>query len=310
MLEKNGKNIKRMPELPEVHTISQDLNKHIVGFKIKNIQISRNYKLPIPEITKLKILISKKITNVDKIAKNIVVEVSNNTFLMFHLAMTGRILLRDRKDKQDNWVKIVFELEKGNQLKQLRFCDMRQFGKIRVVNEKELKDFSKKYGLNPLSEDNTPEKLLKALKSKKTNIKNALLDQNLIFGLGNIYATDALFLSNINPKISTQDINLEDTKKLSKSIKQILKEGIKNRGSTLPDKMYVDIFGQSGNQQNHFKIYGKKICSVCNSNVSFEKLNGRGTYFCPTCQPINILNLDKNNEKNNLKNTKTQKKLF
>ncbi len=295
-----------MPELPEVHTISQDLKKNIVRYEIKNIQISKDYKLSKAEQIKLKSIVGKKILNVDKIAKNIVVEVSKNEFLMFHLAMTGRILLRKEKDKSDNWVKIVFEIDKNGKTKYLKFCDMRQFGKVRVVNKSELEEFIKKYGLDPLDRKNIPENLLKALKSKRTNIKNALMDQKIISGLGNIYATDALFLANINPKTSTQEIGPESAKKLLKSIRDILNEGIKNRGSTLPDKMYVDIFGKSGTQQNYFKIYGKKKCSVCGNVVNFEKINGRGTYFCSTCQPLknNIL------EKKNLKNIEKQKKLL
>ena len=290
-----------MPELPEVHTISQDLNKNIVGYEIKNIQISKNYKLPKKELLKLRALIGKKIQSVDKIAKNVVIKVTENDYLVFHLAMTGRILLRKQKDKTDNWVKVVFELRKNGNAKSLRFCDMRQFGKVRVLNKTELDEFSNKYGLNPLDEKNTAENLLKTLKLKRTSVKNALMDQKIIFGLGNIYATDALFLANINPKISTQELNLEDAKKLLIAIRNILNEGIKNRGSTLPDKMYVDIFGKSGNQQNYFKIYGKKKCSVCGGEVKFEKINGRGTYFCPTCQPLKNKLLSKN---------KNQKKLF
>ncbi|MBW6441553.1 bifunctional DNA-formamidopyrimidine glycosylase/DNA-(apurinic or apyrimidinic site) lyase [Patescibacteria group bacterium] len=274
-----------MPELPEVHTITQDLKKNILDFEIKNIKIYPNYKIPSDVKKKLISLYGKKIQNVDRIAKNIVIEISKDLFLVFHLAMTGRILLRQEGDKTDSWVKIVFEIEKNGDKKYLKFCDMRQFGKIQVLNKKELELLENKYGISVLDSEITPDKFLEALKSKKTNIKNALLDQKIVSGLGNIYATDALFLANINPKTSTQNLNTNMTEKLLKSSREILNEGIKNRGSTLPDKMYVDIFGKGGNQQNYFKIYGKKVCPVCNSKVEFEKINGRGTYFCPTCQP-------------------------
>jgi formamidopyrimidine-DNA glycosylase len=274
-----------MPELPEVHTITQDLKENVIDFEIKNIQISKDYRIPKDVATKLKVLIGEKIVNSDRIAKNISLKLSNDMFLVFHLAMTGRILLRQQKDIKDKWIKVVFKIAKNGETKYLKFCDMRQFGKIQVLNGKEILGLKEKYGLSILDKDVTPEKFLKSLKSKRTNIKNALLDQKIVAGLGNIYATDALFLAGINPKTSTQDVNLEMGKKLLKSSNQILKEGIKNRGSTLPDKMYVDIFGKSGNQQNFFKIYGKKTCPNCKGKVDFEKINGRGTYFCPTCQP-------------------------
>jgi formamidopyrimidine-DNA glycosylase len=275
-----------MPELPEVHTISQDLKKNIIGYEIKSIKISPDYKIPETEKIKLAKLGGKKISDVGRIAKNIVIKLSENDFLIFHLAMSGRILLRSSKEEKDNWTKIVFEISKNEETKYLKFCDMRQFGKIKVMDRQSLKDMKNKYGLDVLDKNTTTEKFLKAIKSKNTNIKNALMDQKIISGVGNIYATDALFLAGINPKTRTKNLNLQNGQHLLNSLHQVLKEGIKNRGATLPDEMYVDIFGKPGNQQNHFKIYGKKICPKCGSPVSFEKINGRGTYFCPVCQPL------------------------
>lgn len=294
-----------MPELPEVYTISQDLKKNVVGFTVNKIQISKHYKIPTNLQKALKGLIGGKILDVSNIAKNIVLKLDKNRFLIFHLAMTGRMLLRELKDKNDNWVKIVLELSKESKIKHLKFCDMRQFGKISVVNNNGLGLLLAKYGLTPLDASVTPEIFLKAIKSKKTNIKNLLLDQKIISGLGNIYATDALFLSKINPKTSTHNITPELAEKLLNSIKQILNEGIKNRGSTLPDKMYVDIFGNPGSQQKYFKIYLKNICDVCGTKVEFIKINGRGTYFCSTCQPLKITN-----SKTGLKIPNGQKKLL
>jgi formamidopyrimidine-DNA glycosylase len=274
-----------MPELPEVHTITQDLKENVVGFEIENIKISKDYRIPKDVVVKLKGLMGEKITDAERIAKNIALKMSNGMFLVFHLAMTGRILLRSEKEKKDKWVKVVFEITKNGQTKYLKFCDMRQFGKIQVLNNVKLGELEQKYGLRVINDRTTPEEFHKSIKAKKTNIKNALLDQKIVSGLGNIYATDALFMAGINPKTSTQDINYKLAKKLLKSSRDILKEGIKNRGSTLPDKMYVDIFGKSGNQQKYFRIYGKDICPSCGSKVQYEKLNGRGTYFCPVCQP-------------------------
>lgn len=293
-----------MPELPEVYTISQDLKKNIIGYKIINIQTSKYYKLPSSVNTRLKNTIGLKIEDVDNIAKNIVIKLSKGTYIIFHLAMTGRILLREPSHKDDNWVKVVLEIQKDKKTKNLKFTDMRQFGKVLVLDKQGLTTLTNKYGLNPLEDSVTPEKFLSAIKSKKSNIKNVLLDQKIVSGVGNIYATDSLFLSKIHPQVSSQDITLDGATKLLKSVRQVLKEGIKNRGSTLPDKMYVDIFGNEGHQQNHFKIYLKQKCSVDNSKVEFIKINGRGTYFCPTCQIYK-----KTKGKSGLVN-KNQKKLF
>lgn len=275
-----------MPELPEVFTISQDLKKNIVGFEIRSIQFSSYYRIPEDIKNSLNKLIGKKILDVDRVAKNIVLKISKDNYIIFHLAMTGRLLLRRYKDKSDNWVKLVLIISKDDEIKELRFCDMRQFGKVIVANKESLTKIISKYGLSALEEKTSAENLLYNLKSRRTNIKNALMDQKIISGLGNIYATEALFLAKINPKLPTQNLTLEMSEKLLSSIRHVLKEAIKNRGATLPDKMYVDIFGKPGHQQNYFKIYLKKICGVCESKVEFVKINGRGTYFCPTCQPL------------------------
>jgi formamidopyrimidine-DNA glycosylase len=160
-----------------------------------------------------------------------------------------------------------------------------------------LQKLTEKYGLDPLEKSVTPEKFLKAVKSKRTNIKNVLMDQKIMSGIGNIYATDALFLAGINPLLPTQNMSLEMAEKMLSSVRDVLTEGIKNRGSTLPDKMYVDIFGKTGNQQNHFKVYLKTKCTNCGSSIKFIKINGRGSYFCPTCQPLEISKNTNSNQK-------------
>ncbi len=111
-----------------------------------------------------------------------------------------------------------------------------------------------------------------------------------------------LIFIRINPKTRTKDMNLQKSEKLLNSLKNFARRK-KNRGATLPDEMYVDIFGKPGNQQKYFKIYGKKICPKCGARVSFEKINGRGTYFCPVCQPLidgKTKNLQKTNQQKSL----------
>jgi formamidopyrimidine-DNA glycosylase len=273
-----------MPELPEVHTITSDLNEHIRGHKITRVIVAPNYKIaPSAEIF-IANLKDKTITAVRRVAKNIIIELDSDELVTIHLAMTGRILIRDPKNKSDKWVKVILELVKDDDRKHLRFTDMRMFGKVALLKKADIEKLTAKYGPEVLDEDLTPEMFLKALNARKTNIKNALLDQEIVSGLGNIYATDALFLAKLHPETLTTELNLEDAEKLLAAAREVLTEGINNRGSTLPDKMYVDIFGKEGHQQEHFKIYMKTICPVCGSKVDYIKLNGRGTYYCPVCQ--------------------------
>ncbi len=275
-----------MPELPEVHTIASDLKKHIAGHTILDVEPVGNYKIS-GDYSKL---INSEITNVTRIAKNIVIETNlPDTVLVIHLAMTGRVLVTEPLDYSGEWVRVVFRLSKDTTVIPLIFSDMRMFGKVTVINREELEKLQNKYGIEPISPTATADKFFEALKSKNTIIKNALLDQSIVAGLGNIYASDAMFLAGIRPETMTKAINYEEASKLFETAKQVLKEGIEKRGSTLPDKMYVDIFGNEGKYQENFKIYMQKKCPTCKTGVVYKRIQGRGSYFCPKCQPIKII---------------------
>jgi len=273
-----------MPELPETHTIAALLNKGLKGKTISKVQVFKDYRaLPSTEVF-IKAVTGKKIESVKRVAKNILVELSNGTHILFHLAMTGRLLLWDDLIGNERWVKVILHLDNGTKL---TFSDMRMFGKAAILSPKQTGELAARYGPEPLDENTTPQQLFENLKTKRTNIKNALLNQEIISGLGNIYVTDALFLAGINPLIGTNEVTLETVTRLLDSIRSVLRESIKLGGSTLGDKMYVDPFGREGKYQEYFKIYSREKCPVCGSKVSFIKISGRGTYFCPVCQPLN-----------------------
>jgi formamidopyrimidine-DNA glycosylase len=275
-----------MPELPEAHTISTDLNNHIVGYKITGIKIASKYKVKPDNKVFAEQLSNKKISGVSRIGKNIVIELDSG-FLVFHLAMTGKLLIKSPKEKKGKWVRLVLKLEndeKEGNIQFLVFEDMRMFGKVSLLTSVELAKLKEKYGPEPLKEHLDAQKFLELIKSRNTNIKNLLLDQKTIAGMGNIYATDALFIAGIHPETRTDEMTLETAGKLLNAAREILQEGIQNRGSTLPDRMYLDIFGEEGNQQHFFRIYMKENCPNCKGKVEFKKISGRGTYFCPSCQ--------------------------
>jgi formamidopyrimidine-DNA glycosylase len=274
-----------MPELPEVHTISSDLNQHISGFTITDVKVLGTYKVLPDQHAFFSGLKDQKILEVKRIAKNIVVLLDNEKALHIHLAMTGQVFVRDPKEKVPNWTRVVLRLSKNGASKIIYLTDMRMFGKIGVMDQKGLENLKNKYGPEPL--DNiTPSDFLQRLQQKNTSVKNALLEQSLVSGLGNIYATDALFMAGIHPETPTKKLTLQTATKLLESSREILLEGIKHRGSTLDDKMYVDIFGKEGTHQKHFRIYGKSKCPNCGGDVEFKKIGGRGTYFCPVCQTV------------------------
>jgi len=273
-----------VPELPEVHTITFDLKKHIIGAVNKDIGIEDGYQV-FPDNEKfVDGVTGKKIKDVFRLGKNIVFVLSDGSYLAVHLAMTGRMLLRKVGYRKDSWMRVVFILEKGGKLGELRYCDKRMFGKITLLSEEEFIGFRKKYGFDPLEDDFSAEDFLNLLKLKKTKIKTALLDQSLIAGMGNVYATDVLWMAGIHPEFPTADISLEQARILLDRSREILMEGISNRGVSMSD--YVDLFGRSGKQQLYFRIYGKDFCSRCKTKVKTVKINGRRTFFCPVCQSM------------------------
>jgi len=273
-----------MPELPEVHTIASDLKKNIEGCSIDGVEIENGYKVNPNNKDFSQKLVGSRIDKVGRVSKNIVIKLNSGDFLTFHLAMTGRLLLRDTKSPKDTHQKIQIKLSNKEKNLALRFCDARMFGKVGVWNGQEIKGLKEKYGPDMIMQEILPGDFMERLKSKNTTIKHALLEQTIVAGLGNIYATDALWMAKIHPETKTRELDIKRSTDLLKSAKEILTEGILHRGATLPDEAYVDIFGQPGSHQKHFRIYGKAYCPRCKTKVEYKKINGRGTYFCPSCQ--------------------------
>jgi formamidopyrimidine-DNA glycosylase len=274
-----------VPELPEVHTVMGDLKKTIVGAQITGVWIQKEYK-KIPDHTELiKKLIKTTVINVERVAKNIVICLDNNSFLLIHLAMTGRIFISNNEDKNVKWQKFVLKLETATDKHYMYFSDVRMFGKVALLDGTSLNLLKNKYGPEPIAEVDI-NIVWEKISKKKTNIKTVLLDQTIIAGLGNIYATDTLFLAKIHPETLAHKLSRDDFDNIIKAAKLVLNEGIKHRGSTLKDRMYVDGFGNAGSHQDFFQIYDKKICPVCNNPVVYKKINGRGSFFCPNCQKL------------------------
>jgi len=267
-----------VPELPEVETITRDLKKELPGLEIKEVVVHGSYR---PKAKDLNSVVGPKITGVERIGKTIHLILEDGRRLVFHLIMTGRLLLRDAQAKPDPDQRVTFKLSNG---KELRFTDQRMFGWVELLGQEELGDFRPRFGPDPF--ELTPDIFANRLQQKKTAIKNALLEQKLVSGIGNIYANDALWLAQIHPEAKTTDLSQEQLESLHKSVVEILQEGIAHRGSTLEDKMYVDLYGREGSHQDHFRVYSRagEKCLRCEGTITFTQLGGRGTFFCERCQ--------------------------
>ena len=258
-----------MPELPEVQTITTDIQDLLKDSTIRKVSFVGTYKVYPTNQEFAQALENKKITKIFRIAKNIVFELNSENHLLMHLAMTGKLLVRSTSYQRDNWERVIYTLElKNGKTIELRFCDTRMFGKVQLLNPAEFEALKLKYGPEPIDPKLTHQQFHRIVSSKKTNIKNLLLDQGTVAGLGNAYATDALWIAGIHPETSTQSITPQKAADLLAACREILHEGIKNRGLTIDS--YVDAFGKPGQQQLFFRIYQQTTCKRWNIHAQFK----------------------------------------
>ena len=282
-----------MPELPEVETVKRGLEEFIINENINKVYISNfSLRFPWPKNFISKI-INSKIISIRRRAKYILIKLSNNYTIISHLGMSGSyrvVNLNKSKDykpiKHDH---LIIDLDHYK----IVYNDPRRFGYIDLTNEDPDKHkFLSFLGPEPLSNSFNADNLAKKLLNKEKAIKNALLDQNIISGLGNIYVCEALFRARINPKSNcSKFVGVSGKPKkplitLVSKINQIIKEAINVGGSTLKD--FSNISGKMGYFQSSFNVYGreKEKCSLtdCEGIIRRYNQSGRSTFFCPKCQ--------------------------
>ncbi len=270
-----------MPELPEVETIKKQLNAKIKGKEIGQIKVrlEKLVKYPLKKFKKL--VIGAKIEKINRQAKLIIFELSNDYCLIIHLKLTGQLIFNGTENKHTH---LIYSFTDGSRL---LHNDLRQFGFVKVILKKELNDFLKKerFGPDPLSKKFTL-KLFKELlaKRKKSRIKLLLMDQKFIAGIGNIYSDEILFEAGVNPLRQAQTLKSKEIDKIYKEIKRILILAIKKRGSSNRD--YFDANGKEGNFAPLQKVYQKEglACFKCKTKIKRIKMGGRSVHFCPKCQ--------------------------
>ena len=265
-----------MPELPEVETIKRDLQKKIIDKKIIDVKINHSKVIKEPSLEEFKKEVTgETVRDIERKAKILIFKLKKDKFLIVHLRISGWILYGDENEK----ARVVFKLSDGNVL---NYMDQRVLGELRLRKDyKDLK-FIQKLGPEPFQIK--LDHFRDILKKRKTKIKALLLDQNLISGIGNIYAQEALFLAKIDPRRPANSLSSKETEVLLDKIIFVLKAGIKHRGSSVDD--YRDTKGQRGGMEKKLKVYARKgqPCLTCKGLIEKISLAGRGTCFCPRCQ--------------------------
>ncbi len=286
-----------MPELPEVEIVRESLDKTIKQKKVKKVIVrNRNLRFKIP-YNFANFLKNQKIIKVKRFSKYLILSLSNNSYCLLHLGMSGTVhILHSRKKKfvtnssfynspflpkKHNHVEIIFE-----NLKMI-YNDPRRFGFFQIIKDKNL--LNKRFlhlGPEPFDLKFTQKYIFFFLKNKKKSIKNFLLDQSFVSGIGNIYASEILFLSKINPFKEGGLFNEKDCKKILDNSKKVLLDAIDKGGSSIRD--FKNISGVKGGFQKKFKVYDREGLSCkrsgCKGTIIKKIISNRSTFFCDTCQ--------------------------
>jgi formamidopyrimidine-DNA glycosylase len=273
-----------MPELPEVETIKRTLETKIKGLTIKAPEVFLPKIIKTPGLQELSArLPGKKIKKLERRGKYLLFHLSENLALVIHLRMTGSLVYSLPNAPFAPHTHVIFHLDNGDQL---RYSDLRQFGHISLVQANELINIPglANLGLDPFDPNFTRDHFKKELKRKRATLKPLLLDQSFVSGLGNIYADEVLFRARLHPQRQSHTLIPREATRLFCAIREILQEGIENRGTSIKD--YVDGNGKAGNYQNLLKVHNRagEPCFKCGKPIKRTRLGGRSTYFCPSCQ--------------------------
>ena len=270
-----------MPELPEVETIVRDLSRLLPGSKITGVEVNKADLIEgdTPEGFAKKIK-GKKIKSVERRAKNIVMDLGGGRLLV-NLGMTGRLLVARKGEEDPTHLGVRLPLDKG---RELRYHDVRRFGRLWTMTEAEWKAWDGELGVEPLSDDFSDAWLVEKAGRSKVAIKVWLMDQARVVGVGNIYASEALFRARIDPRRPANTLAAEELARVREGVRTVLQEAIDHRGTTFLD--YRDASGEEGGFASRLKVYDREgqPCPACGGTVQRIVQGGRSTFFCPSCQ--------------------------
>ncbi len=272
-----------MPEKPEVVTVAKKLKLRLVGKKILKVQVRWNNiieGISVPEFQEK--LIGEEILDITTRGKWIVFSLTD-FLLLVHLRMEGKFFFRKPGDSIAKHEHVLFTLDSGEEL---RFHDVRKFGKMRILSKdspEEQEPFLS-LGLEPWDERLTPEYLLERYKKKSIPIKSCLLDQAIITGIGNIYADEILFSSRIYPLTPSSQLTRENCRNIITFTRNVLDKAILEGGTTI--RNYTSEEGVTGLFQNELLVHMQENqpCTKCDTKIVRIKVGGRSTYYCPKCQ--------------------------
>lgn len=274
-----------MPELPEVETVRRSLQPFLIGHRI--VEVTRiawpsTIAEPSPEEFSAR-LQGREIVAIDRRAKYLIIHLDQDEALVVHLRMTGQLTVVEAEAEPDKHTHVVLRLDTGQQM---FYRDTRKFGRMWLLDRDGLAALDRKLGPEPLDDTLTAEAFRTLIRRRKGRLKQLLLDQAVIAGLGNIYVDEALWLAQLHPLATVGMISDEQIDALYAAIREVLASGIDKRGTTFSN--YRDALGAKGSNQNYLNVYNRanQPCLRCGSPIEKIVVVQRGTHICAYCQPL------------------------
>lgn len=271
-----------MPELPEAETIARDLEPRLSDARILRVDVIHEDVVAGDPRTFADELADRTIRGVGRRGKNLVLSLDDGARLVVNLGMTGRLVLSDAPRAAElGHIAVRFDLEDG---RALLYDDIRRFGLLERYGDEDWRKRDAALGMEPLGDDFTPEALRELTRVTRVPIRNFLLDQYRVAGVGNIYALEALFRAGIRPTRRGRTITRAEAARLRDSLREVLRAAIRHRGTTFSD--YRDGSGEAGGFEPLLQVYGREgePCRQCGTSIKRKVLTNRSAFYCPACQ--------------------------
>src|SRR6266571_1195815 len=278
-------------ELPEVEVMRRDLERDVVGKKIKDVEVkgSKNAMRVIRRHKTRKEFSSRlaghKVMKTERRGKYVLFSLDGGDVWVVHFGMSGRFTRANKRVALAPHTHVVVTFQQGGDL---RFVDPRTFGELFVAGADELGKVKElqHIAIDPLEDTFTWQSFGDLLAQRASKLKQLLMDQKFVSGLGNIYSDEVLFSAGLRYDRMSDTLSSQEVRRLYRAIQEVVQEAIRYRGTTLEDEAYVDLFGKPGEYQHELKVYGRRglPCRRCRTPIDMVRISNRGSYFCPQCQ--------------------------
>ena len=272
-----------MPELPEVETVCRSLRPHLLGRTIRKVRVLEpRLRVPVNQ-KRLRALAGERVVSITRVAKYILLNLSSDLVWLFHLGMSGKLICVAPGTARRKHDHIIVDLDDGVEL---RYHDPRRFGLSLVSEQEALRDLPqlRRVGLDPFDARLTGDYLFGFTRRSERRIRDLLLDQQIVAGLGNIYANEILALTGVKPTARAHRLTRAQVRSIAETIPKLLGDAIRWCGTSFSD--YRDADDKSGEFQNHLRVYDRngERCRICPSVIKRVALGNRSAFYCPTCQ--------------------------